>query len=447
MNTPAHSASMPPSAAGTMPRRPRGSGRVRAAVIAAGVILSLAGAVMAWTLVRPLDDPQGRALYERIRDLRVSGNNAAGARALAADYLGSHPMATVVRQLIHYELGAALYTEHRHEEALAAFQHVASAYSAINLSVTSADYKGDDALYMMGTLQVMTRRYGEAYQSFMYLHDRMPASDRATAALQHANRALIHEELDDWEPRRAQGGSRHVDRSALIDQNLARLAAEAGPHDPQLVAASMLDAINYHSKRVWWNESTAAASHARIEELVRAMEVVAPEARETARARVDLASLTYMQDPAGALDALVGIDADAQADEDESLSNDALFATGRILASLHRGAEARAVCDRLLARTLDPLFEGEVRLVRAMADPVDGFAAGWTELRQIAAEPRFPADVRAAALFSQALHAHRRQRSSEALGLLDELSRLYPDTLNAEAAATLRDEVQQSENP
>jgi tetratricopeptide (TPR) repeat protein len=286
--------------------------------------------------------------------------------------------------------------------------------------------------------------YAAAAAAYEEIAQRWPESPQVTPALQNANRALISDELTNWNPEHAAVAPRTIDRRARIDANLERLMAQAATTDPEALAGSMLDVINYYAMRPWWNDGARAGAHERIVEIARQMQSLSPGTLATLRAKIDLTYHTRAADPQVAVVTLKEILAQTRQMGKESLELDTLSALGRVLADAGESVQARAVFDELLTHKLDPMFEGEIRMVRAFADPSEGFAVGLAELEEVAADARYPDEVRSSALFAQALHERQTARSDRALAILDTLQQLYPRTVNAHSADVLREEINQS---
>jgi len=314
--------------------------RMQVTVLLAG-LLSVALAFAVWKVARATPqeegggdptqvDPQGRAVYEQVHQLRTTGQPGA-ARALALDYLNAHPEPTAARQLVHYEYAATFYAEERKDEALAAFEQVATGYGSLGLDPASPDCKVDNAQFFVGVLNTMLGHLSEAYAAYMIVYDTMPTADCAVDALRRANGVLR-----DQEKASMQEGVPTVDRGVLIEANVQRLVTEH-PGDPATVEA-LSDLIGYLRDRSAWDATTRASLNDKVVAIVAQMRSLAPDSPLLARPSLAAADAFQATDPQQAL--VLVEDALRLAAADADLRLDAQSLKAHLLETVGRTQEA-----------------------------------------------------------------------------------------------------------
>jgi tetratricopeptide (TPR) repeat protein len=230
------------------------------------------------------------------------------------------------------------------------------------------------------------------------------------------------------------GAEATLDHAAAIDANLDRLIQRQA--NPELLVPTMLDMINYYTKRTWWNREAVATWRENVESIALRMQELAPEHRLTLRAKVDLARARELEDPEGALALLEEVIEEATKRNEESIVLDTLFNKGMILGRIRRPVAARTAYGQILRHeSLDPLFEGEVyiHIGNTYVKQRRYDWASWSFARTTRNE-RYPACVRATAQFLLADSLNRLGSREWALEEFHEIVRQYPDELAAVAA-------------
>jgi tetratricopeptide (TPR) repeat protein len=386
-------------------------------------------------IVTERDDDQG--LYERIHDLRVVTHDYEAARSLALQFLSTYPSRDLLRQRIHFEFAMCFYDERRFAEALPQLETLIGDYRPGDWPIADERVVLDDAWFYYGDDLIRNDQCRAGYARLLALREQFPGSNMYTRALQYANRALIHEQLHDWEPRPGVAGPGTVDNLAAIEAHAATIAAEGGP--PEVTAAALEDLINYHSKRVDWNPDLRPEVNARVAQIVILMSSVAPLAPATARAQLVLAEILFSTDQAEAWRLVNAAIAAGLAGTDRHLLDNAQFAAAQYYDRLGQPAEARNAWRLLLEREQTPEFAGEVKLLIGYTyahEGQDAKASG--AFAEVANTEDCPSDVHACALFAQAMAARRLGRPEEALALLDAAIALDPENETAAAAGNVR---------
>jgi TolA-binding protein len=303
-----------------------------------------------------------------------------------------------------------------------------------------------EAQIHVGHILLGMKDYAGAAAAFEEIAQRWPDSKHVPTAIQFANRALIHQELSDWDLRNGAAATRTVDNSAAIESNVDALVSTHT--DDPLVPGILLDLLNYQASRCALGSLPRAEADQHTVRIVEQMLALAPEARPTIRAKLDLATAVHGTNPGRAWTLVNEAATWAASQQDESLLNDAQFTTGRLLSQEGEWPAARAAWQELLSREQSPQFESEAKLVIALTylragDPVACKAA----LDEIIAPENYPADVRACALVCQA-QAHKDQNHfAEACAALDAAIALQPGTRTAASAARLRDIYERHQLP
>jgi len=305
-----------------------------------------------------------------------------------------------------------------------------------------------EAQIHVGQIRLGNKEYAAAAAAFEELAERWPESKHVPTALQFANRALIHEELENWEPHGGATPAATVDHSARIAKNLERLTERPKDVDPEFLAGVMLDVINYEAKRLWWNADAATTARGRILDTVALMEKYAPQARMTWRALVDRAWAIQGDDAPGAIALLEKVLAHAKETADESLYLDASFSLGRALTQTCDLERARQVFDGLLKRDVEEQFRAEVRLAHALTYWHEDLGACIARLTLIAGDEQVVSDVRAVALMLRARAALDLGDYEQCLETLAQAEKLFPDdlsVLNAGQMRTLAAQLQEAD--
>ena len=413
--------------------------RMQIAALVAGAVFVVA-AVTVWTVARVRAQDEGgggqtETVYDQVHRLRLEKSFDA-ARELALDFLSSHPERDVQRQQVQFEYAKCFYDERRFAESLPEFQSLVSDYAEVALDMADPVVLVDDAKFYLGVTQTIAKQYAAAHQTLTELHERWPQSNCAVKSVQQAIRVRIHEELDDWEPRDGAAGPSEIDNSETIETETAALAS-AYPDDPAC-AATLLDLLNYHIKRAWWNDEAAVQRKDNIVRVVGWMQQAAPEAVQTSRATVELAKVVFDEDPGRALALVDAARQKALAVGDASLRNDAEFAQACFLQALHQPAQAQAVWEGLLEREQDPEFAAHVRIFLAGTYASERrFEEALSVYEQVATDEHCSEAARATALVHKAQTLRSLGQQAEALSALDEVIGNYPQAASTGAARAL----------
>jgi TolA-binding protein len=290
-----------------------------------------------------------------------------------------------------------------------------------------------EAQIHVGQICLGNKEYAAAAAAFEAIQARWPESKHVPTAVQFANRALIHQELDNWDPQNSGPDARTIDNSTTIESNAAALV-QARAQDPTC-AGVLLDLLNYHSKRAWWNEVAVAAFPDKLRQVYGQMQVVAPGAPDTIRASLGIAHAIGRDDPNQAIALLDAARQDALTRGDASLYNDSEFVRAVLLSESGQHAQARQVWEGLLQRDQDPMFEGEVKLLLGCTYQGErNFDQALLEFQAVSDDARYPDSVRATALAYQIAVLRQFQRYDEARRLLAEATAQYPNEASTDTA-------------
>jgi TolA-binding protein len=163
--------------------------RVQVTLLLAGAF-SIVIAFAVWTVARATPaqnggeaDAEGRAVYERVHQLRTVDKDYAAARAIALEYLNAHPDRTVVRQLLEYEYAATLYAERDWPKALELLRGFVRDYGGSWANAASEDMMVDDALFISAVIQQHGGQREAAIDDYEAVVARYPDGNRADRAL------------------------------------------------------------------------------------------------------------------------------------------------------------------------------------------------------------------------------------------------------------------------
>jgi tetratricopeptide (TPR) repeat protein len=249
---------------------------------------------------------------------------------------------------------------------------------------------------------------------------------------------MMHEELDHWRAAWANGSPGALDYAPSIEADLQRLQSDYTDSDSTV--AAMLDAINYYTKRTWWNRAAIADWRNRVEATALAMQQIAPRHRLTLRAKIDLARARDVVDLDGSLALLDEVIEAATDRGEESIVIDALFNKASVLNKKNMPAHARGIWQTMLRkRALDPLLEGEVHIHIGLTYTQQRFFdRAMYYFRKAKENERYPDSVRACGMSLYADCLVRFKRMDEAIAELDRLIELYPETDTAKTAIRIR---------
>jgi hypothetical protein len=428
-------ASLVPAGAGST--RKHGSRGMTLVVALAGFVSTLAVAAGFFSLsyLRPQRDDWG-ALLARIREFRTVEHDLLAARQLAEYVLQAYPTRDVYRQQVHFEYGMTYYDARAFAEALPVFTNLEQEYASGTWEAADPQVVLDDAWFYRGDLLIRAGEFEAGREHLLELRAQWPGSNVHARALQYTSRALIQEELADWQPAPGIRRSGTIDHQREIEANLLTLVEEQPPAG--VLASAYLDVINYFHSAAAVRGSGHALAGRRIMPLVEQMITLLPEERATARAKLDLADALYATNPERAYALLGEAQAAATQFQDSELWNDARFLAGSLYSRAGQAAEARTAWTALLTLEQTPQFRGEVQLLIASTytregDPQTASAV----LATVAADLTVPLDVRLHALFHRALAERNSDNWPLAHKLLLEIVAQQPDGMAAAAARVL----------
>jgi TolA-binding protein len=300
-----------------------------------------------------------------------------------------------------------------------------------------SEYAPESQIHV-GHIRLGRKEYAAAAAAFEAIAERWPQSKHVPTALQFANRARIHEELDDWEPKDGEVVPGTVDHCAAIEANAAAFV-RAYADRPECPAV-LLDLINYYTRRCWWNQAVRDDAQEKIVATARTMQRIAPDDRATLRATLDLAANIYEEDLDGARALIQSVTQAAQQREDESLYIDARFTDAVILVNTGNARAGAAIWQELLARGVSPILEGELKLlIGCRHEELGEYDAARALFEEIGADERYDENLRAAAWASVSRAYDRAHRPVEALAAIEKTIELFPNTVAAKQAVRERD--------
>lgn len=390
-------------------------------------------------------DPQGAiAAYEFLLDrFPTSNRHASGIVRLASTHqslgqveaalqwfqqvVAQHPEADFAPEA-QLHVGNCYRSLEQHEDAVAAYRVVEQRWPDSRFV--------PNAYLESGFAFMQQKAYQQASDAFMTVVNRWPDSTAAPDAIQHANRALIHGDLDRWAsgPGPGEGGALNA---VAIEANLERLLASypASPCTP----GATLDAINYFVQPDWWSSGAGPQGRAKGITFAERLLTLYPDAKESCAARCELAEAILADNPGRAQSLIEAAIQYAVENEDPALYAHGLFARGAFLLSTGQPQAARAAFEELLGREPSMEVEAEAKLAIAHAYAREGdLQAALAFFEAVAGDPAYREDVRGAAALGKAEELWAAGLKPAAFIALDYMLQAFPDNPSTPAALELQ---------
>ncbi len=318
----------------------------------------------------------------------------------------------------------------------------------------SAEARGDtdgrrDAACAKAQLLRRAQRCSEASDAYLWVYNNLPADNVTIDALRLSNEALIYEELENWKPKPAaqRTGWRTIRHLDAIEANVQRLTAE----HPEHAVPAIMDLMEYHRSRAYFNEAEKQASHERMKECAEQVRQVAPGTPEAVAAGYGIVFVLAERGELTVAGALAEqLRTEAAPLNDPQLYMDAKLNQASVLRAAGQHDAAIAMIEEVLATDVPHMWDpirrdllGELTMDIAMMRTSQGRISEATSLLDgVQHNEEIPADLRGlAALLKGLLQENQGQREDAAQAYGECAALSPPDSVTAETAQRFLERV------